>query len=496
MDANQQISQVIQKRLGGDYKVQTRVNYWQYDVDNKADAGFVLVVKNPLIESDPEAAKKQILKVLSEIDPLKAHIKFESETNHMDRLAKELEYFRAQELASKTNVDSQGRPYVTIHNKAPEWFRELPKRSGYNIKHALSVNKGNTDVININISAPKDAPLEDIVSNIQNRKAAILETLADRVVKYTESAKTPEEKLALKEKVKRLEFNVTSSSTDDSKTVHIEIMSPEQLAATKLPGGFTPDRIKELSHTNPLTALQNGEDDQDKTPGKPQPHLQKALARAILFSGDKRDEILPYILGKEDMRRMVGKSLTNLKAHSKDNPELVKRIDAFLADSVFKDHSQWGKPVENQEDIAQTPVFNKVVGDMSDPSKPYEPGVMTVSVRLPAEKFTAIRDQIAALDAASPAQPQQAGADSMEKAADALVQVAEKLMSWVERVDSVSKAPQVSAANPNEALAEAIIASAAASSQSTASTIVAGGPTKLLSRAEKGAGDSLPTLAV
>ena len=508
MDANEQVSQILQKRLGGDYSVETRTNFFQYDIDRKADAGFVFVIKNSLIESDPAQAQKDILAALGKIDPLKPHVKVETETNHMERLAKELEYFRAQELALGDST--------TIHDKLPDWFRELPKRGEWNIKHALNISKTSDGIIGITINIPSDVSPDVIVKNIESRKGDILAVLAERVAKYTDSADTPEKKQALKELVKRLEFSVTSADTAYGKGIDISIMSPEQSAAKKLPGGITPDKVQGLNVTNPLLALQNGEDDLDKT--KPQPHLQKALSRAILFAGNTETasetaKILPYILGKEDMRRMVGKSLTVLKGKVSGNPELVKRIDDFLADSVFKDSNNWGKPLEKQEDVAETPRINKVSGELfGDLSSPYEPGVMTVTVKIPADKFPTVRDQIAALDGQGAGQiassdmlgmidnrikplaealvttiqnqqqianriveqesklalqsPQTTAQQGLlEKAAIALTNAANRLMSWVDRVEAPANSQPVEIPQTlpsDEVLANNILAAAAA----------------------------------
>ncbi len=193
MDENTRISAAFKKRLGADYSVDTRVNYFQYDTDEKAEASFDFVVKNPLIESNPQEATKQIFKALGELEPLKPYLKLESQTNHMERLATELTEFRAAEL--KVNEKNSGEAVTHIHDKWPEWFRELPKRSGWNIQHALNVTKANTGIISISINTPKDVSQDDIVKNIHDRKTDILAMLAERVEKYTPTAKTPEEKV-------------------------------------------------------------------------------------------------------------------------------------------------------------------------------------------------------------------------------------------------------------------------------------------------------------
>jgi|GEM_PF-6917399 len=436
MDLNDKISKLISDRLSKDsptgaFQVEARTGFTQYDIDQKSTSRLVLIVKNPLIEEEPEKAKARISNVLTGLEALKPHIKFETEANHMERLSNSLAWMLAQEAA--LNEKTTGARITTIPNKYPEWFKELPKRQNWNIKHALNTTVADTGVINIRIDTPKDVAPEMIVKNFESRKAAIMDMLADRVVKYTPGLDTQEKKDAVKAQVKRLEVTFASQSSGDDKSVYIYIMSPEQLAATKLPGGISADKIKELSPTNPLLALQNGEDDQDPDKKKPQPHLKKALARSFLFAGENHIEIFPYIAGKEDMRRAVLKSLVSLKKRAAENPTLVdptlgKRVDEFLSDPVFKDQSQWGKPVEKQQSLPESVRFVKSTS--GDNGQPYEKGVMEVSIDLPPEKFQKIREDIAA----TPSEEQKADQAELIKLAEALIAAGNALTGMTKNV--------------------------------------------------------------
>lgn len=431
MDVNDQIARVIGERLSkdsqtGEFKVEVRTGYNQFDLDQKSASSLVMVVKNPLIEDDPEKARQVIMKVLSELEPLKGNVQLETETNHMARLARELEWFRAQEAS--LNEKTTGTRITTIPDSYPKWFEELPKRSGWNIKHALNVTKDDFGVIKIEISTPKDIDPDIVVKNITNRMAAIKATLADRAAKYSPQ----QDKDTIKQQVQNLDIAVTSGSNEWGKTVTIEIKSPEQLKDAKLPGGISKEKLATYVAENPLLTLQNGEDDQDRTLGAPQPHLKKTLARSFLFAGENHIEVFPYIAGKEDMRRATSKSLVKLKKRAIDNPSLVdpdlaKKIDEFMADPVFKDLHQWGKPVEKQDDIPHSPRFVKMTGD---PGKPYEKGVMEVSIDLPVDKFTDIRQKLAA----TPTLEQKADQEELIRLADSLIAAGNALTAMTRNV--------------------------------------------------------------
>ena len=388
MEQEKQIIDLLQARISKESGTPVivdslRVGYENSGPDNKSVANLSFKVNDASRELKPEEIAQYTTKALSTIDALQEHIKFESKTCHMTRMADDLAHFIQAEAT--LNEKTAGERFSTIPRNAPDWFKELPKRNEWSVQHALNVEKKNTGVIDIAISAPKDVDSAVIVKNLEDRKDAILETLAKRVVKYTPEMDTPEKKAALEESVKKLNVVVSAQESDRGKKIIIQILSDLQLEASKAPSGFNPERIAEYVASNPLAALQNGENDKD--PNKPQPHLQKALARSILFAGEKATEIFPLIAGKEDMARAVGKSLTHLK-NKANNPELSKKIDTFLADGVFKDSDSWGKPIEERQDKPRALTFTKNVSDTAN--APYEKGVMEVTIPLPGDKFPEI----------------------------------------------------------------------------------------------------------
>ncbi len=373
-------------------EVETRAGYSHSDTNSQAEATLEFIIKSPLVETDPSAFEKQFLAALSQIEALKPYVTTESETHHMKRLATDLEGFIKTE--AELNAKNTGEKFATIPHEYVKWFEELSKRNEYSIKHALNVSKTNIGVIEIKISTPKDVDPEVIVKNFEARKDAIMEMLADRVVKYAEGLDTPEKKAALKEQVKKLNVTFAASSNEWGKSVEIQIMSDAQRDFLKNPGSAPPKDPGAFVDTNPLMKLQDGDDDKDKGPSKPQPHLKKALARAFLFAGDKANEIFPLIAGKEDMRRAVIKSLVGLKNKQSGNVELGKKIDAFIADDVFKNPNEWNMPVEKREVKKSSPCFIKRTAYAD--GKLYEKGVMNVTFNLPADKFPQIQEALAA----------------------------------------------------------------------------------------------------
>ncbi len=130
-------------------------------MDDKPNSQLHFIVRSQLVENNPEQVQKDLLQAFGAIEPLKPYIALESQKNHMDRLAKELEYFRQQDLATSKTV-LNGKPRPAFMTKCRSGF-VVPKRSGWNIKHALNVTKKNTGVIDINISVPTDVDSAVIV---------------------------------------------------------------------------------------------------------------------------------------------------------------------------------------------------------------------------------------------------------------------------------------------------------------------------------------------
>lgn len=477
MDANDKISQNIRDRLSGDaaigpFEVQTQVEYSHFSPEGKPTAGLTFVVRNPLIESDPAAVEKHILARLAAIEPLAAHVEFESPQDHLKRMAGQLGEFIRME--GDYNQQFTGERTISIPPNYAQWFEELSKRPEYQTKHALRISKDAIGAVNVTISVPKDVDPAVITKNIEGRMDAIKDMLANRVLKYTEGLDTDEKKDALRAQVKALNVVVSSSGGNEwGKDVTIQILSGEQLAATKQTGVLPTEQMAALAASNPLSALKDGSGE-DKGPDAPPPHLKKALARAFLTAGEGANEIFPLIAGREDMRRAVVKSLVSLKNKLKDQPEAGQKIDAFLADDVFKNPDQWNKPPGEREDFKSAPRFIKASGD---PDKPYEKGVMRISLDLPADKFPALRAQLEGLDGPGPnvtAVPAAAAmpGNALEAAGKALTAAADRLLGWVQRVEA-QKPPENAAPAPSMTLNVGVQA-AAASDAALADAVIAG----------------------
>lgn len=417
VDFNEKISETMKTSLSKDaklgaFEVETRIGYNHYQPDSKPATQLTFILSNENIELDPAAVEKHFLANLPQI--LKDNAVTETEKNHMKRLADELTAIAQAE--GKLNGKTTGEGASSIPANYSKWFEELPKRRGWDTKHALNVTKTTTGVIRINIDVPENVDPDMVAKNIEARLDAIKDLLAKRVLKYTPSADTDEKKKTLEQAIKGLKYTIApSSSAYGGKGVMIQIMSEKQLEFSKLPGNAPPENPAELIATNPLNALKNGDKDDEKGPdGQPNPpHLKKALARAFLFAGDKANEIFPLVAGKDDMRRAITKPLVILKdklvkdTTKPENADLVKKLDTFLADDTFKDPDRWSTPVEERED-QKSPVRFIKDNDATD-GKPYEKGKMKIVIDLPSDKFPAIRDELAGIKkeetAAAPAAP-------------------------------------------------------------------------------------------
>jgi hypothetical protein len=402
MDALEQATKVIADRINnapnaGDFgpvELDVRTNTHHSTNDAQRHTQLVFTAKSPNIEVRHGQFEDMVRNALH-TDALKPYVQFEDNSQHMKRMAAELDQFRAMEAT--LNAQTTGERTTAIPENYSKWFEEIEQRNEYSTKHALNVEKEH-GFIDIAIATPKDADPAAIAANIEARKEAILEELAKRVIKYTPEADTEAEKTALKEKVKNLEVLVDSDGKFGSR-VTIQIMTKEQLAASRdeegHPKAIAPEKVAELAKDNPLNALKNGEKELDKD--NP-PHLQKALARSFLFAGEKANDIFPQIAGKDDMRRAIIKSLMKLKAaalQQQPDAPLAKAVDAFLDDDVFKDVSRWNSPASERETL-KTPInFTKNGGLAGSDGAPDEKGTMRFVVSVPTDKLPEIIDQIA-----------------------------------------------------------------------------------------------------
>jgi hypothetical protein len=400
MDLLDSATKVLQDRLSknpafGQVALEVRTDTRHSTADDKRMTDLIFTARNPNIEVHHGQFEDMVRNALY-TDAFKPHVKFESDTDHMKRLANELRAFI--NLEAEMNAKTTGERTISIPDNYPKWFEEIGKRNEFSSKNAFVISK-DQGIITMDASVPKDVDPAVIAASFEARKGAILEMLADRVVKYTPSADTDEKKAALKAQVKALEVFVETSDTY-SKRVTIRIMSKDQLAATKdadgKPQAIPAEKVAELAATNPLNALKNGEKELDKD--NP-PHLQKALARSFLFAGDKANEIFPLIAGKDDMRRAVIKTLIKLKnTRMAENPnsQIGKAVDNFLNDDVFKEVDRWGTPANERQDFKQPILFTKDAGRGHHANDiKYEKGKMEFTVSVPTNKLPQILELVA-----------------------------------------------------------------------------------------------------
>ncbi len=383
MDIMQGVTDTITSKLNeigvGNFTVEARTDYARNGLDgeDKGNAILSLILTNPELESDANL-QLHILSKLSNIPALADNLQFESERKHAENLARRLEEFRA--------ADESGH----IPANFVKWFTQQADNQDVH-DHALDISKMDGG-ITIRIRVPQGSDPSVIADNLQKRLEEIKESLAQRTVKYTTGLENEEQKQALLTKIKNLDFAVSSDS--DTHLVTIDIRSKEQLEARKNNkdlGQLTGEELQKLRDSNPLNALKDGDGKSSENPA----HLQKAVARAVLFAGDTAKDIFPIIAGREDMKRAVAKSLVRLKLAK---PELAEKVDAFINDDIFKEHHHWGRftaRIVGEPDSKQIPRIRKIT--KTDGTDNYTPGKVEVTLNLPARKLKDILEQIAGM---------------------------------------------------------------------------------------------------
>jgi hypothetical protein len=389
----EQVAANISKNLNGlgrgDFKVEARSNYGGGGLDNQnqTPATLELTITNEGLETDP-TLQALILAQLSQIPALAGNVQFETDRKHAENLAKRL------------------REFIKDGAQIPEsfaaWFEQMAKKDAQQRPdHTVQITKKDTG-ITVSLDVPKDADPAAIQKNLEARMDAIKSMLAERVVKYTPEATTEEQKQTLRAKIMALDFAVSASKTDYGSLLSIDILSKEQLAAAKQNQAtgykgptLSADETKALRDSNPLNALKDGEGNDAQ--------LQKAVARSVLFAGDKAVEVFPIIAGREDMKRAVIKPLVRL---AQAKPEMAEKVKSFIEDDTFKKHENWvysggiGTSNNSAEGGKQQPRIVKTSAiKTADGSEKYTPGQITVSLDLPANKFKAIVESVAGVAA-------------------------------------------------------------------------------------------------
>ena len=427
-DEGKAIAQAFQKEFkfsdGTPAQVEARIKYNHYGLDQPDQNGIELIVKHRQFESAPGDAEKVVLAGLAGMAPLKDHIVTEPTTDHMKRLAADLNYIREQETLLNKSIT--GTPVTHIYDKLPQWFEELAQRNEWDLQHAFRISIDEFGVVRATATLPKDVDPNIVLKNFEGRMPDIIAAIAGGVQKYPN---TQEDKNAAIEAAKHLIVIPKVMEGETDKTITFEIMSKLQHDDSLSQTGLSKDKINEYLKSNPLTGLQNGDNDADKK-APLQPHLKKVVSRALLLSGASYIEVFHFLAGREDMKRHLEELLGNVKEKAVAKPQiaganLVTKIDDFLKDPVFKDPMQWRKPAGKQEFVPEFPRFSKITGisrtSMTNAEdKGYEPGVMQIDISLPnGKKFEEIRNQLIAMgnapataakdtaaSAAAPATPQ------------------------------------------------------------------------------------------
>ena len=378
------VSQKLTALNSGEFKVEARTNYGSGGLDGaqNSTATLELRISNDALETDP-TLQTQILAQLSQIPALADNVQFETDRKHAENLAKRLREFIAGG--------------AQIPESFAKWFEDMAKNDARErADHTVKITKQDTG-ISIQLDVPKDADPAAVQKNLEDRMDAIKSMLAERVVKYTPEAATEEQKQALRDRVKALDFAVSATKYDSGAYLNIAVLSKEQLEyAKKTTTGFnapalSADETKALRDSNPLNALKDGE-------GK-DAQLQKAVARSVLFAGDKAMEVFPIIAGREDMKRAVIKPLVKF---AKEKPEQADIVSKFIDDDAFKKHENWrfsdgiGTHDDRADGEKKQPRVSKIgATQAADGSEKYTPGVIKVELELPAKKFKAIIEQLA-----------------------------------------------------------------------------------------------------
>jgi len=382
VDLNNTLNEKLGELFGllgkGKITVETHTDYDGGGLDNQqaGTSGITLNVTGDALESDNQLSRR-MLALLSKVKTLGENVQFESDRKHAENMANRLAEFIKEGAAIPENF-------------IPWFTRQAEKDARPAGDHAIHVEK--TDLgIRVKIKVPEGQDATLIARHIEEKKAAIIEALAKRTVKYWNA----EAKDAVEAQIKGLDYVVTSVKDEYHNSVEIEIRSQKQLekikgADNKWSVTLTGDEPKELRESNPLSSLPDGD---GKTPESPA-LLQKALARAILFDDKTPRDYFPQIAGTKDMQIAITKALVNLKAAK---PDTAKKVDDFLNDEMFKEHDRWGGThVQRISGIAgdgtvkappSTHKVNHVIG--SNPEQ-YQAGRIKIDLPLPALKFNEV----------------------------------------------------------------------------------------------------------
>jgi hypothetical protein len=358
--------------------------------DNKIQT-LKFIIQNDGLETDTIVqAKKLLAETFSRLTPLVPYIDFaaaEPVKDHLHHLAEKFEGIRAKAATAG----------LVISDVPGQWLKEREKlealkdsATGYVTEtgdHAITVERTDTSII-AHFRIPSGVSTDDVQKEFLKNEAAVKTLLARMTAKKL--TKNPEEQAKIIEQDKALDMVPTVQSYDNYSHLNIEFRSPEVTKAMKEPGGLqaaTKEKLEELKASNPLMKLKDGDGLTQENPAD----LKKALARAILFEGEKGEKpiaLFAKMAGRQDVKRLMEKSLEYIK---KSKPELAADVDTLLKDKLFEETNYEATKNKDGSPKKQDIDIKKREGE------PYIEGQYTVTLAIPTDKFTEVLGQLAGL---------------------------------------------------------------------------------------------------
>lgn len=346
-------------------------------------------------ETDPAKYEKIIAGVLGDFAPLKPYVDFtlpEPETQHLDRLGATFGGIREKAAAAGLSISDAYAQWIEERRE----LEKLKETNGYKVEmprdHAIRGERDeSTASVTARFAVPSGVSVEDAKKMVTGRLDEFKATLARMAAKKLAPGDVAEQALII-QKVKALDVTVEADGFNGWNNISVVISSPGVAEARKQQGGLRAldaEALKKLQSANPLLLLK-----EDLLT----PDLQKTLARAILFEGERAEKpvaLFSKVAGPLDVKAAIQKTLRYIK---REKPELAADVDAIMNDPLFNDQWRWGAT----KNADGTPKKAKIRIGKTDLLGDYTPGQMIASLPIPADKLPEVLEQLAALD--TPAQ--------------------------------------------------------------------------------------------